>query len=218
MSLSNVHLTGRERKKSSHLFEQPHASHLPKQLINFQSDMVMILVSTEEPEWLTICLWECHLQESLSWLDILHSHSPFPTKDALQISCYSASSSSHRMTQISNCLGSPNFPTVMMSPCCQGQEAMVEEKCGHRATETINMFLSSTSTTTKASPSAVSGNIKDSCLEGGGHVNSFAAQITLFFFLKIGAVSAILQLNDFYLSILDRSLRTSDGGYSSLLS
>lgn len=53
---------------------------------------------------------------------------------------------------------------------------------------------------TKASPYAISGSIKDSCLEGEGHVKSFVAQIALFCFLKIGAVSAILQLNDFYRS------------------
>lgn len=198
--LSNACLTGRKRKKSSHLFEQPYASHLPKQQIHFQSDMVMLLISAEEPVWLTICLWGCRLPESLSWLVILHSHSPFPTKDALQLRCYSASSSSHRMTQISNCSGSPSFPMVMMSLCCQGQEAMVEEKRGHRATETIIRFLCSTSSATKASPYAISGSIKDSCLEGGGHVNSFVAQIALFCFLKIGAVSAILQLNFFYRS------------------
>lgn len=38
---------------------------------------------------------------------------------------------------------------------------MVEEKHGHRATETINMFLSSTSSMTKATPYAISGNIKE---------------------------------------------------------
>lgn len=169
----------------------------------FQSDMVMILISAEEPVWLTICLWGHHLQESLAWLDTLHNHSPFPTKDALQTRCYSASFSSHRMTQISNCLGSPNFPTVTMSPCCQGQEAMVEEKHGYRATEIINMFLCSTSSTAKASPSAISGNIKDCCLKGEGHVNSFVAQITLFSFLKTDAVSPIFQLNELYLSLIE---------------
>lgn len=164
--------------------------------------MVMILRSAKEPVWVTICLWGRRLQESLSWLDILHNHSSFPTKDALQIRCYSASFSSHRMTQISNCLGSPNFPTETMSPCCQGQEAMLEEKRGHRATETINMFFCSTSSTTKASPHAILGNIKDSCLEGEGCVNSFVAHITLFCFLKMDEVSANLQLNDFHLSLI----------------
>lgn len=177
--------------------------------------MVMILVSAEETEWLTICLWGCCLQESLSWLDILHNHSPFPTKNALQISCYSASSSSHRMTQISNCLESPNFPTVMMSPCCQGQETMVEEKHGHSATETINMFLSSTSSTTKASSCAISGNIKDSHLEGGD-VDSFVSQIALFLFFE-DRCSVSNSPVEWLLSIFDRNLRNFDGEYSSLL-
>lgn len=175
----------------------------------------MIVVPAEEPEWLTICLWGCHLQESLSWLRILHNHSPFPTKDALQVRCYSASSSSHRMTQISNCSGSPNFPTVMMSPCCQGQDAMVEEKCRHRATETINMFLCSTSSTTKASPCAISGNIKDSCLEGGGYWQFCCPDCTFLLFEDRCSVSN--SPVECLLFILDRGLRTSDGEYSSLL-
>lgn len=73
---------------------------------------------------------------------------------------------------------------------------MVAEKCGHRATKAINMFLCSTSSTTKESPHAISGNIKDSNLGEEGYINSFVVQTVLFCFLKIDAVSAILQLND----------------------
>lgn len=101
-----------------------------------------------------------------------------------------------KMTQISNCLQSPKFPAVTMSHCCQQGERMVAEKCGHRSTKTINIFLCYTSSATNKSPHAIPGNIKDSNSREEWHINSVVAQIILFCFLKRDAVSAILQLND----------------------
>lgn len=187
-------MSHRTRKKKSQptFLNNPRVSHLPKQQITSSKCLIL----AEEPMWLTICLRECFFQERLAWMDIfLNNHSPFLTKDALQRKYDSTRSSSHRMTQISNCLESPNFPTITMSPYCQGQEGIVAEKSGHRVTKMINTFLCSTSSATKESPHALSDNIKGSNLGEEGHINSFAVQIILFGFLKIDAVSAILSIS-----------------------